>query len=383
MVNDSFQYLAVDNSGYSIITPEDDTPLFLNDMMESTMVEPSGKDVDAINLLDDLLNLNEDDKFFLKIWIIAAMNPTIRIPILYFLGSAGSGKTSIQNFLRDLIDPTKRGAVNWDGTSDKELSIALNNSYLINYDNVSKIDRRKSDLLCQSTTGGKKAYRKLYTDSDEIVYDLQARVTISSVRNCIVASDLAERIYLMNVPNIKHKKRIPENEYHRIYQERLPKIFGGLLTVLSMGLNEFDEWKQNNEATYRLADFELFGGLIAHLLDEDTGYERFNQILKRNQRLQARMFEEKQPYFDAMLEMLDERARPFDGKMAELYDLINDWISEAPQYEGEVENIILRYSVFTKAIHFYAETLYSLGYNLSFYKTPENCSAVKIEKLEN
>lgn len=386
MANEKFQYISVSSKGYKIITPKDDTPLFVKDSLETPMDYPIKDDsidsIDSINLIDDLVNLCEDDIFFLKIWLISAMNPEIRTPILYLLGDQGSGKSSVQILIYNLIYPTSRGLVNWDGLSIKDLTIALNRSYLINFDNVSKIDQERSDLLCQATTGGKKSFRKLYTDNDEVNYDLYARISIASTQNCIKQPDLAQRVYFVNMKDTK-EINIPEDQYLEYCQERIPKILNGLLETLSRAMRFYGRWCKKYTATYRLASFELFGGLVACIFDGEEGYERFQKILRKNHIQQVFPNDEKRPYFESMIEVLEADDNPFEGKLKELYDYVNEWITEYSELPY-TDDIILDYESFSKSIHQYKNGIVSFGYDIEFYKSrPDNYSSIRIEKRKN
>lgn len=385
MANDKLEHIEVDKEGFRIEPCKDDTPLFVRDSMQNPMVEP--KETASDNLLEDLdclINLSEDDKFIYKIWLIASMNPIINTPILYLLGKAGNGKSFMQYVLNDLLDPSKRGLVNWDDASMKEISIALDRSYVVNYDNVSKIKQQRSDLLCQSVTGGNSSYRKLYSDNEEISYNLRSRVTISSIENCIVRDDLAQRTLFLNVPVISRKSRINETEIKEMYEERKAGILADMLNILSMALSMYDEWKDNHQSYHRLASFEIFGSLIAYILEEDEGYERFKQIMREKHMQQIFLDEQEALFMASMLTaVFEEGETSYKGSTKRLYDITVEWITDSPDCENpDIE--IMNYDKFSKMIHRHKEDFLVLGYEVGFYRiTDRNIAGVKIKKLKD
>ena len=52
---------------------------------------------------------------------------------------------------------------------------------VIFFDNLSRIDEATSDCLCRISTGGGYATRKLYTNSDEVIFNTCNPVVVASM----------------------------------------------------------------------------------------------------------------------------------------------------------------------------------------------------------
>ena len=68
--------------------------------------------------------------------------------------------------------------------------IAANNSWCLAYDNLSHVPAWLSDALCRLSTGGGFATRELYTDQEEIIFDSQRPVLLTSIEEVATRSDL-------------------------------------------------------------------------------------------------------------------------------------------------------------------------------------------------
>ena len=386
IADDKSSYVKVDSNGYDIISCDNDEPLFIKDSLELPMIVSKGGESKngLLTDLDEMLNLSEDDLFILKIWLITAMNPQINVPIIYLLGNAGTGKSTIQDIIAGLIDPSSRGLVNWDSCSMKDIVISLGHSTLVNFDNVSKITAQKSDLLCQTVTGGNTSYRALYTNGDEVCFDIRTRVTISSVKKCIRHSDLAQRTLYMSTLDIKDKSRICENSLKDLFEERRGRVFSEMLEVLSLALAEYPDWKEKHHSYMRLAEFDLFAGLVASIIDEDNGYARYRSIMKNKQFNQVFIDTDAYEFMKSMLDVIKDNGNDkgyFKGEMSKLYELIKEWIEEAPECDFDIDSIIT-YDRFSKLMHAQESRFKEFGYQIEFWKTKKNYAGITIEEIE-
>lgn len=60
-------------------------------------------------------------------------------------------------------------------------------------DNLSGLDHRLPDALCRLAAGGALSGRKLYTDSDETLIEVQRPVILNGIDDLATRPDLAER----------------------------------------------------------------------------------------------------------------------------------------------------------------------------------------------
>ena len=118
----------------------------------------------------DLLNVKDDDnKLLLKCYIISLFIPSIAKPILMLHGEQGSAKTTLQELIKMLVDPSIVKTLTFPRDIN-ELIQQLSHNYIAYYDNVSVIKEQISDALCRAVTGSGFSKRQLYTDDDDIIY---------------------------------------------------------------------------------------------------------------------------------------------------------------------------------------------------------------------
>lgn len=385
MANEELQYVEVSDGEYKIVDTMGDRAKFYTDTIRKPMEIIPLEELEFSSFLEDLdelFNLPEDELFLLKVWLVSCMNSQITSPMLYLLGGAGTGKSSMQRIIGDIVDPSIRGLINWDGTSNNDLAIMLDHSYLINFDNVSKITAIKSDLLCQAITGGNSSVRMKYTDSDEVHFDLKARVTISSVDNCITHEDLASRTLFINVPKMRNKVRIQESVLLEKYNNKRAQIMSEILVLLSFAKEEYSNWSKTHFSYHRLAGFEIFGSLVASILDEEHGYDRFMKIIKDKYIQQIFPDESDRLFIYNFLETLDEVfGGEYDGGTKYLYDNICNWIFDSSDCSYPMEEIDMNYDRFTKMLYQKSNLFSDLGVDMELKKNrTTNTSAIYIKR---
>src|SRR5438067_13817378 len=72
--------------------------------------------------------------------------------------------------LRALVDPRTPG-LRAEPHDARDLAIAARGSWIVAYDNVSRVLPWLSNALCRLATGGGFATRELYSDFDEALFD--------------------------------------------------------------------------------------------------------------------------------------------------------------------------------------------------------------------
>jgi hypothetical protein len=79
--------------------------LFAERPAELPQVEPIKSD-NGLDIFDKYLNISEDEKLLLKVYLICCFNPSIYLPTVCIKGESGSGKSVLASMLKDLIDPS-------------------------------------------------------------------------------------------------------------------------------------------------------------------------------------------------------------------------------------------------------------------------------------
>lgn len=206
-----------------------------------------------INELRDFLNLaNDRDWALLLAWLAAALKPDGPCPLLVITGEHGSSKSTLCNVLRELVDPHEP-ALRSLPTKERDLMISAEQSWLLAYDNLSKITPSMSDALCRLTTGGGFATRMLYKNREEEVFNCKRPIILNGINDLANRPDLLDRSINLVLPPIPNSLRRTEAQYWRSFKDIQPKLFGALLDIISAAL-------ANHESIHldempRMADF--------------------------------------------------------------------------------------------------------------------------------
>jgi hypothetical protein len=199
-----------------------------------------------------------DADFVLAVaWILAALRPRGPYPNLAPLGEQGTAKTTLATLLRMLIDPNvvKTRALPRD---EHNLFVAANNVHVLPFDNVSYLPEWLSDAMCRQATGGGYSTRELYTDEDEILFNVVRPVILNGIEEIITKPDLAERSIPLTLVPIPENKRRPEEDLLAAFEADRPRILGALLDAMATGLRRLPEVRSRLKNLPRMADFAFW-----------------------------------------------------------------------------------------------------------------------------
>ena len=165
-------------------------------------------------------------------------------------GEQGSAKSWTCRFPKRLLDPVGAAELDRLPRDEERWATTARNEYLLAFDNVSRITDDQSDTLCRLATGGGEKRRKLYTDDDQVVFDYKRPVFLNGIPDFTERPDPLDRSLSIQQPVLEAKKseKVLETEWTKT----LPRILGGVLDLLVMGLRRWDETPE--AGVYRMAD---------------------------------------------------------------------------------------------------------------------------------
>jgi hypothetical protein len=205
------------------------------------------------------LNLADDDSWALVgAWAVAAyvLAPRGPFPLLNVEGEQGSAKTTTAERLVSVVDPRKPAARALS-RDVREFAIAANNSHVLAFDNVSKIDPWLSDALCRLATGAGFAAKLNYSDDEEAIFEAARPVLLNGIERAILRADLADRAVIVELPRIPDERRVTKAEADDRFTRALPLVFGGLLDAVSRALKNYNTVSLPTKP--RMADFAVVG----------------------------------------------------------------------------------------------------------------------------
>ena len=140
------------------------------------------------------------------------MRPTGPYPVLILQGEQGTAKSTAAKVLRLLIDPSA-APLRTAPLDERDLMIAARNGWIIALDNLSGLSSWLSDALCRIATGGGVSTRELYSDTDEVLIDVQRPIILNGIDDIATRQDLIDRSIIINLEPIPENKRKPEAEF--------------------------------------------------------------------------------------------------------------------------------------------------------------------------
>jgi len=304
--------IEVDEDGWSIV---DDAPVAFR-RGPNTAPLPLPMESSGIDTLRRYVNLDDDDWPLVAAWTVNTFRPTGPYPVLAFVSSAGSAKSTATRVLKSIIDPAG-AALRPQPRDIRDLMVAAKHSWVLAFDNVSYLNQDVSDALCRLATGGGYTTRLLYSDDEEAIFEAQRPIVMNGIADAIQAPDLMDRAIIVSPPDIRNGKRKEESAFWRDFRRDHGRILGEFLNAVSTALRNLPT-TQLDELP-RMADFAKFATAAAPALGSIDVLEQYAQ--QREESMQT-LFE------SSKLAQVLVSVAPFEGTATELLSAIDNVIDE-------------------------------------------------------
>jgi len=234
--------------------------------------------VDDVHVLFEYINVScPDIQLLIIAWLVTCLVPKIPHPIIQIYGDKGSSKSTMSEFLKDLIDPSEVNSIG--APKDlKEFIQQISHHWLMVIDNISDIHSSLSDLICRTSTGGAYSKRKLYTDDEDVIFKLQRCLIINSINLVGMRPDLLDRSILIELEPIEPSKIETIAKLQKNFRIAKGRILGALFHILSRAISVHH--KINLESMPRMADFAEWGCAVAIVLGHTP--DEFMRAYKNN-----------------------------------------------------------------------------------------------------
>jgi hypothetical protein len=316
--NADWQVIEITPSGWRIINESPVRFRRSRGMLALPTPEVGGR----IDELRPFLNVEDDTWALAVAWLIAAFCPRGPYPILALFAEQGSGKSTTGRRIRELIDPNS-APLRAEPGDERNLMITANNSWCLAYDNLSNVPPWLSDALCRLSTGGRFATRELYTDSDEIIFDSQRPMLLTSLEDLATRSDLLDRCLVVWLPTIPKERRRPEDEMLAAFEKARPRILGAILDAVVGALRDLPSTQL--EGYPRMADFARWVTAAEPALGWPKG--TFMAAYGGNQESANELALEASVVARPLLEMLDARGS-WLGSAGELLKALEELVDD-------------------------------------------------------
>ena len=209
LCNEQHQCIEVDESGWRVIEAASSQVRFrqTQGMRALPTPQPGGR----IDMLREFVNLSDSD-FVLFVAVLLDAFRSGKHPILNLVGEFATAKSTLAKIFKKLVDPDETELRGLPG-SLRDMFIAVSNTRVRAWDNVSRIEQKISDALCQLSDGSGFGTRKLYTDEEEFRIQGSRSIIITGLNNCATRPDLNSRTVMLSLPPIKDAARKSEVEF--------------------------------------------------------------------------------------------------------------------------------------------------------------------------
>ncbi|GGM34859.1 ATP-binding protein [Longimycelium tulufanense] len=270
--DDTGRAARVSPEGWAI---EDSAPmLFKRTTLNSPLPEPVRGG--SLAELWSWLNVTEHDRPLVAAWLISVLFCDIPHPVLGIFGEQGTGKTTAEKVLVQLLDPgpvptrkPPRDLESW--------MTAAAASWVVGLDNLSDMPAWLSDSLCRAVTGDGDVRRKLYTDNELAVFSVRRCIVLNGIDLGALRGDLADRMLPIELHRIDEQHRREEEEYWPEWTKVHPRILGALLDLAAAVMGVLPAIRLTRKP--RMADFARILAAVDQILGT-RGMDRFTDKQK-------------------------------------------------------------------------------------------------------
>jgi hypothetical protein len=289
-------FIAVNSDGWKVLRFQS-LKFIRTETMQALPLPKKGGDV---NLLWNFVNVPEQARLLVLAFMLECFRVDTPYPILELMGEQGSGKSGTQKMLRRLIDPNSCDLRSSPKTPE-DIFIAAGVNHLLSYENVSHLSSEMQDKFCTVATGGGFATRRLYTNNEESVIDVQRPTIINGIVPNAAQQDLVDRCISIELPVLTERRESTSLAFE--FEKARGEIFGGLMDTFAMALKLLPTIDLPAKDAPRLIEFAKLGMAIA----KATGHQPqdfLNQFNAHRQESIARTLDSS-PIATAALEWLE------------------------------------------------------------------------------
>jgi Domain of unknown function (DUF3854) len=309
---------------------------------ESLLALPYPLEGGSLEELRNLINVGGSSWTLIVTFLLFSFCPNKTYPVLSISAHRGSGKTAAAEIIKGLIDPGKAPLIKPQGDT-RNLAVTAARRWMVVYDNVSYISAEQSDDFCRLATGFGYSTRTLNTTEEETTFEMTRPQIITAIDALITRDDLADRVLMVQLPEISEDKRLPQSELNVKVEESRPRILGALLTALSQTLAELPNTKPDKLP--RMADYALFAMAAEKAIGLESGEFRttFDQAREESRQIVI----EASPIGGAIIRMMESYSATgtWKGTASELLEVLRKYTDEATahsKYWPKAPNVLAR-----------------------------------------
>ncbi len=266
----------------------------------------------------------QDDRFRIAWgWLVAQVLPETARPMIYFLGSQGSGKTTRGLMLANVLEPqSEMGSVL--KRSERDNNPVAKANFILTADNMTKMSEDVSNWLCSLVTGHRVIERKLYTNSETVAYSLKRTgIFTGKIKPNGLESDAEERMIFIEFERMTVDHIVADDDLMADMREHHAAILGAVLTDMCAALRRFPAITTVDTRGYRFVNFaKVFAAM--DLIDPEGYVDAL--VTEATESLAERVYEA--PDLVALLRAVAGEGGEWEGTASELFDVLRRWTPE-------------------------------------------------------
>ncbi|MCP4472981.1 MAG: hypothetical protein GY821_00105 [Gammaproteobacteria bacterium] len=262
-ISNTSKAVIIDQSGWQVI---DRPPIkFVRQKSMSALPEPL-PDGD-ITLLFELINVPNNTDLLIITYLIDCLRTETPYPLLALIGEQGSAKSTSQNILKSLIDPSSCNLFFLTKKID-DIYLATTENLVLSYENIGKLIASQQNAFCAITTGSAYPQRNLYKRT---LGSLKAKrpIMINAITDVVTQQDLIDRTILIELPRIE--SRTPVQQIERVFQNYHCELLGALLTIMAKALGILPTVILPDGKQPRMIEFALLGVAVERAMNRPDG----------------------------------------------------------------------------------------------------------------
>ena len=301
LADDQWRYVVVTEKKPKISKKSDFKFLKTIEDREQVRPEPGG---DYLDLVLPKLNMSDDDALLYAIYLVHGFCRDSNHFAAVISSSKGTGKSTLSRMTSELISPCRTSITIQPNTED-DLKTILANNYVAAFDNTRTFSEAFSNILCPAITGGTATKRKLYTNSDQVVYKLHNMILINGIDVVPYKADLAERSLYFELKPIPSDKRRTDSEIWEEFEQDKPRILGAIFNTLSSAMQILPTVKI--EKYHRMAEAHKEMTAIALALGIEQS--EFQRILDANMQKLNETYAKNNAFVSFVLKYMEKRGK--------------------------------------------------------------------------
>ena len=382
----NWNIIRINKQNYFTVPYSQSLPIFKRTQRMVKQVTPFQTTKNALDKLVKLLRIRESDRLLFKVHVIHMFFEKPQTPIIVLIGEHGSIKTTITKAVKKLVDPSSSNTGSLP-THYEDIPNNFSNSYLAVFDNISGFKDAVSDMFCRAITGEELSRRKLYTDTDEIIFTYKGKIIINGIAPDLHNPDLNDRtIYYQTLP-IPEGEKISDSDFEDLFNKLHSSVLHEIFTAISKTLKTYDTIGRKVKPTSRMADFEKYGETISQAL----GYSPNEFLQSYRDKRESSAFEgiDNYPVFELIRSLMDNREK-YEGGISNFYNILLEMAESAGVNIKRKEfNFPRSVNLFSSQLKKLIPTFRKLGleiaieiYSKNDKKYSKNTSVIYIEKVK-